>query len=102
MPTPPGDAPLTELPDDWIPALAELYDRFAHSLEPFSEERDNAERMFVSEVVMWYDMLESNARPSLQDFRKGVIVRCKRYLAARDKPQDRKFLGELDERDLDP
>jgi hypothetical protein len=95
MPPTSGDAPVTEFPDEWIPALAELYDRFAHSLEPFSEERDTAESVFISEVSDWWDTLD-NPKPSLQEFRKGVIVRCKRYLAAKDKPQDKQFLRKLD------
>jgi hypothetical protein len=95
MPETPGDARITELPDGLIPALAELYDKFAHSLEPFSEERDIAEQTFVTEVVKWWDLL-ADPKPSLQDFRKGVILRCRRHLAARDKPDDKQFLWKLD------
>jgi hypothetical protein len=98
MPPTSGDAPLTEFPDEWIPALAKLYDKFAHSLEPFSEERDQAERVFVSEVLIWWENLD-NPKPSLQDFRKGVIARCKRYLAASDKPQDKQLFRNLDKKD---
>jgi hypothetical protein len=98
MPTAPGDAPLSGLGDDQIPALAELYDKFAHSLEPFSEARDNAERVFNSEVLGWHDLL-ANPKPTLQEFRKGVIVRCKRHLAASDKPQDKQLFRKLDEND---
>ena len=96
MPPTSGDAPLTEYPEHWIPALAELYDKFAHSLEPFSEERDIAERVFTSEIVNWWQILD-NPKPAFQEFRKGVIIRCKRHLAAKDKPQDKKFLRILDE-----
>jgi len=51
MPETPGDARITELPDGLIPALAELYDKFAHSLEPFSEERDNAEQTCLGKEI---------------------------------------------------
>ena len=99
MPPTSGNAPVTEFPDDTrILALAKLYDRFAHSLEPFSEERDNAERLFATEVMLWWENLQ-NPKPTFQEFRKGVITRCKRFLAARDKPQDKQFLRKLDEFD---
>jgi hypothetical protein len=98
MPTAPGDAPLSGLDDNQIPALAELYDKFAHSLEPFSEDRDNAERVFNSEILGWYDRL-GNPKPSFQEFRKGVIARCKRYLAASDKPQDKQLFRNIDSND---
>jgi hypothetical protein len=96
MPPTPGDASLNESPGDRIPALAELYDKFAHSLEPFSEERDNAEHVFVLEVLTWYQILE-NPKPSFQEFRRGVIAKCRQYLAATDKPQDKQFFRKLDE-----
>jgi hypothetical protein len=96
MPETPGDARITELPDGLIPALAELYDKFAHSLDPFSDEGEIAEQTFVAEIVKWWDVLD-HPKPSLQDFRKGVILRCRRHLAARDKPQDKKFLPKLDD-----
>lgn len=85
MPTPPGNAPVGDFPEDRIPALAELYDKFAHSLEPFSVETDRAERVFMQEISLWYDMID-RPKPSFHDFRKGIILRCKRYLAASDRP----------------
>jgi hypothetical protein len=63
MPPTPRDARLTELPDGQIPSLAELYDKFAHSFEPFSEERDRAENVFKSEVSSWYDLLSNQSHP---------------------------------------
>jgi hypothetical protein len=81
----PGDAPLGESDDSLIPSLAALYDRFAHALNPFSEARDEAERVFHSEVLIAYDAIKGQ-KPSFQEYRKGVILRCKRYLAANDKP----------------
>lgn len=34
--------------------MASLYDRFTHALDPFSPERDTAERVFMEEVARWY------------------------------------------------
>ena len=44
-----------------IASLASLYDRFAHALDPFEPERDEAERMFMQEIATWYDSLESQS-----------------------------------------
>ena len=68
-----------------IPALAVLYDRFAHALDPFSPATDEAERVFVQNIATLYDNL-SPPKPAFIEFRKGVIVRCKRHLAAGDTP----------------
>ena len=57
MPTPPGDALVEAVPAERIAALARLYDRFAHALDPFSEERDKAEQVFGQEVADLYDRL---------------------------------------------
>jgi hypothetical protein len=85
MPTPPADAFLSSASKDQIAALAKLYDRFAHALDPFSRERDEAERVFMQNVADWYDV-SPQPKPSLHDFRKAVIVRCRRHLASTDKP----------------
>jgi len=86
MPPPTEDAPIGAefVPSDQIPPLAALYDAFAHSLDPFSPERDNAEKVFLHDVASWHDMI-SPPKPSLQDFRKAVILRCKRHLCATNK-----------------
>ena len=68
-----------------IEALATLYDRFAHALDPFSPERDEAERVFTQEVASLYDVYGGGGM-SLHDFRKAVISRCKRHLFSKDKP----------------
>jgi hypothetical protein len=73
-----------DIPEDKIPCLAALYDKFAYALDPFSEERDNAERVFMEEIANWHDWLPT-PKPTLQEFRKGVITRCIRYLKASDK-----------------
>jgi len=87
MPPSPEDAPIgaEAIPDGQIPPLAKLYDAFAHSLDPFSPERDNAEKVFLHDVALWYDNI-SPPKPQLHDFRKAVILRCKRHLAATNKP----------------
>jgi hypothetical protein len=85
MSTPSADALLASALKEQIAALAKLYDRFAHALDPFSPERDEAERVFMQDVADWYDSL-SPPKPSLHDFRKAVIVRCKRHLAQSDNP----------------
>jgi hypothetical protein len=59
-----------QLPE--IPGLAKLYDEFAHALDPFSAQRDNAEKVFMHDVADWYDTLP-NPKPTLDEFRKGVI-----------------------------
>jgi len=73
------------IPQDQIAALATLYDRFAHALDPLSEERDEAERVFLDEIAGWHSILNP-PKPSLHDFTKAVILRCKRHLSATDKP----------------
>jgi hypothetical protein len=84
MPPPPRDAQVNEADTLWIVSLAELYDKFAHSLDPFSEERDRAELVFTQQVSIWYDMIDP-PKPTFHEFRKGVILRCKRHLAATTK-----------------
>jgi hypothetical protein len=85
MSTPSGDAPIDVPPQELIANLAKLYDRFAHALDPYSPERDEAERAFLRELSAWYDSI-ATPRPSFQEFRKGVIVRCRKHLLASDKP----------------
>jgi hypothetical protein len=84
MPPPPPDAPLEDSPKSYIHGLATLYDRFAYALDPFSPERDEAERIFEQDIASLYDGLPT-PKPSLHDFRKDVILRCKAYLKAGDK-----------------
>jgi hypothetical protein len=85
MPPPPADAFLEGAPQEQIAALAMLYDRFAHALDPFSEQTEQAERAFMVGVAEWYDSLPP-PKPSPHEFRKAIIVRCKRHLAATDRP----------------
>ena len=90
MSSPPTDAQLAELRSQ-VPALSELYDRFAHALEPFDEGRDRAEQQFEAAVSGWYDTIE-DAQVDYQSFRKAIIRLCKEYLKAtrpRIEPQGR-------------
>ena len=80
-----GDAFLDGLGPEQIPALAALYDRFAHALDPFDPARDDAERAFTNAVADWYDCLPA-PKPALRDFRRAVILRCKRHISATQKP----------------
>ena len=85
MSAPSADAFLGPASKEQVAALAGLYDRFAYALDPFSPERDEAERVFMQGVNDWHDSLPP-PKPSLQDFRKAVILRCKRHLATTNKP----------------
>jgi hypothetical protein len=90
MPPTPADALIEkEIDQEQIKALAILYDRFAHALDPFSPQRDEAERVFMHEVASLYDFFKpvtGGGVISHHDFRKAVILRCKRHLAATDRP----------------
>jgi hypothetical protein len=82
--------------------LAELYDRFTYSLDPYCRESDEAEKAFGELVAGFYDELlyqEKQAHvakggnaalftPSIsfQGFRREVISRCKQYLKANRQP----------------
>jgi hypothetical protein len=79
------DAQLGIVPAEVMPQLAVLYDRFANALDPFSRERDQAEMLFDQEVARLYDSLDT-PKPDLQTFKRAVILRCRRYLKATDKP----------------
>ena len=85
MPETEGDARLEDSLRDAIPRLASLYDRFAHALDPFDRERDIAEETFGTELATIYDTIPG-VKPAFRDFRRFIIVRCRRHLAARDKP----------------
>jgi hypothetical protein len=81
----PDDALVALIAKDQIAAFAILYDAFANALDPFSPERDNAEKVFQQDVAALYDVMPDHLKPSLQDFRKAIILRCKRHLAATNK-----------------
>jgi hypothetical protein len=85
MPTPPPDALVEAISREQIASLARLYDKFAHALDPFSVERDQAERVFHQEIANRYDRL-APPKPEFHLFQKAVILRCRRHLRASDKP----------------
>jgi len=84
MPTPPSDALVESISREQIASLAQLYDKFAHALDPFTAERDQAERVFHQEIANRYDRL-ALPKPDFHVFQKAVILRCRRYLRASDK-----------------
>jgi hypothetical protein len=57
MPAPPPDALVEAISREHIASLARLYDKFAHALDPFSAESDQAERAFHQEIADRYDRL---------------------------------------------
>jgi hypothetical protein len=85
MSSSPEDAPVSGIPPETIAQLAILYDRFANALDPFSPERDLAEKLFEQEVVSLYDNLPP-PKTNLRTFKRGLILRCRRHLRAMDKP----------------
>jgi hypothetical protein len=86
MRTAQGDAPIDIPPEEQIRSLAVLYDRFANALDPDSPARDEAERAFVREISAWYDNSLKPPRPTFHEFRRAVIIRCRKHLLASDKP----------------
>ena len=70
---------MDEISERDLAALADLYDRFAHAIDPFSEVRDLAENQFYGML----NQLRCRCAPEMDEraFNRGVIVRCKRHLA---------------------
>jgi hypothetical protein len=75
----PGDALLDLIPSSEFDELVDLYDRFAHCLDPFDPKADDAERVFVDSLQGWYDQIGGN-KPSFHDFQKAIIRRCKKRI----------------------
>ena len=71
---------------DDLDLLSGLYDRFAHALDPFSEDRDLAERQFFHELTRLFEM-QPDPRPSLKEFQKKAVVMCRARLRSTDKPK---------------
>ena len=61
-----------------IKALAELYDRFAHALDPYSLDRDRAE----DEFYRYLEQLHCRYAPTapMPEFRREAVRQCKLYL----------------------
>lgn len=87
MSSPAIDARIIEAPKEQIAALAVLYDKFAHAIDPCSKEADEAEAAFFQSVSNWHDYI-TEQKPSLHEFTKGVIRRCKQHLKATAKKGD--------------
>jgi hypothetical protein len=73
----PEEAPPT-LTREQIEELATLYDRFAHALDPFSKEREQAEEQFYKQL----ERLHSAIAPQTDfaDFRREAVRACKMFL----------------------
>ena len=91
----PEDARLAEFLANSIPALAQLYDRFANALDPYAPERDQAEQAFQQEIAGLYDhWLTSEGKRGTHlvlshnpdTFRRMIILLCRRHLKATDHP----------------
>lgn len=80
MQPPENDALLDFIPSEEFQALVELYDRFAHSIDPYDPARDKAERIFADDLQALYDGL-GDQKPSFHLFQKLVIRRIKRQIA---------------------
>ena len=57
MPPSPADAFVAAIAREQIGALAQLYARFTHALDPYSPERDQAELVFHQQIAERYDQL---------------------------------------------
>lgn len=87
----PGIARLDQiLGKDAITQLAGLYDLAANSLDPFSADRAEAERLLNVELRRLYDEIVGVLRPQpvieFRDFKRAVITRCRKHLQATDRP----------------
>lgn len=66
------------IPADKIADLAELYDRFAHALDPFSEDRDKAEDAFY--VKLETLRCQHGQQVESKEFRREAVRQCKLFL----------------------
>jgi hypothetical protein len=66
------------VPAEEIADLAELYDRFAHALDPFSEDRDKAEDAFYLKL----EHLRCVYAPRInsRQFTREAVRQCKLFL----------------------
>jgi hypothetical protein len=85
MPPTPNDALVDYISKEQFEALVNLYDKFAHSIDPFDRENDAAEKAFETELISWYDGLPVHPKPSFRDFQKAVIWRCKQQIIKANK-----------------
>lgn len=66
------------IPAEKIAELAALYDRFAHALDPFSDDRDRAEDAFY--VTLEHLRCLYAARVDAREFRREAVRQCKLFL----------------------
>ncbi len=66
------------IPAEKIAELAELYDRFAHALDPFSEDRDKAEEAFYLKLDDLRRVYSAQIDP--REFRREAVRQCKLFL----------------------
>jgi hypothetical protein len=59
--------------------LAAQYDRYAHALDPFSEEQLKAKRQFLAALEMLH-VREGGQSLDFESFRYDLVRRCKEYL----------------------
>lgn len=66
------------IPKEEIAALASLYDRFAHALDPFSDDRDQAEDAFYVRL----EHLRCTHAPQMnaREFTREAVRQCKLFL----------------------
>ena len=66
------------VPAEKIAELAELYDRFAHALDPFSEDRDRAENAFYLKLENLRCLYAP--RVDARQFTHEAVRQCKLFL----------------------
>ncbi len=66
------------IPSESIEELAELYDQFAHALDPFSEQRDKAEDAFF--LLLEKLRLTHAPTTDAREFRREAVRQCKLFL----------------------
>lgn len=87
----PGSSQLARvISPETIVQLAGLYDRAVNALDPHSLDRAEAERLLNEELRRIFDEVVGILRPQppleFRDFKRTVIVRCKKHLQATDHP----------------
>lgn len=66
------------IPADQIAELAQLYDRFAHALDPFSEDRNKAEDAFY--LKLEHLRCLHAPRVDVREFKREAVRQCKLFL----------------------
>jgi len=66
------------IPANEVAVLAELYDRFANALDPFSPDRDAAEQRFYLKLEELY--IRHAPTVMFSEFRREAVRQCKLFL----------------------